>query len=92
MVATVAPFEPSDPFVDLASNSLSRQPSAWAKAAIVAKRAPTDGECPIDVGTSKTGIDADPLDTVAEFLAKKVVVTVVSKALTAPINSVDIFS
>ncbi len=85
-MALVAEFQTRDAFVDLIADMLFGQTSAGAEAAIVAKHATTDGDGAIDIGTGKSRINADPLDTVPKNPFQVVVVGKIPVPVRSPIE------
>ena len=88
MVAAIASFQPLDSMIDLIMNSLPRDAATGTEAAIIAKRASTNGNRPIDIRTGKPGIDTYFLDPVPKLISQKGIVRKVPQALRTPVDLV----
>ena len=68
MIAFIASLQSTDPFVDLGMDAAFGQAAAGTEAAVIAKSTAARGNCPVHIGASESGVNADPLDSVAENL------------------------
>lgn len=73
-----------DALIDLPQNSCAWQSPTGAKAAIVAERTAPLRHGAVNVGTRKSGIDADFLYTACESLSESEIVGVVTQSRLAP--------
>ena len=88
MIAAITSFQPLDSMVDLIMDGLPRNAATGAKAAIIAKRAATNGHGPVYIRTGKPGIDTYFLDPVPKLIPQKGIVRKVPQALRTPVDLV----
>jgi hypothetical protein len=74
--------------IDLIMDGLPRNAATGAKAAIIAKRAATNGNSPVDIGASEAGIDTYFLDAISKLIPQKGIVRKVPQALRTPVDLV----
>lgn len=85
VITIVPPPDSANPRVDLVLDVHSRDSSAGAEAPIIAEHAPARSYSAVDVGTRESGIDAYPVNPVAEPGAQKKAISIESQARAAPI-------
>ena len=84
MIALVSSLQPSNPIVNLVGDRLTSNSATGAETAIVAESAAANGHFAIDVWASETCINADLLNSHAEFAFQEKTVGKVSQTRVAP--------
>jgi len=74
--------------VDLIMDGLPRDSATGTKAAIIAKRASTNGHRPVDIRTGEPGVNTYFLDPVSKLIPQKGIVRKVPQALRTPVDLV----
>ena len=73
LLAFIATLESANALVDLVSDISLRNPATGAEATIITEGTATGGYRAIDIGTGKSGVDTDFLNSLAKSLSQVVI-------------------